>query len=131
MSAVDESTPPMVTNEVTPADAWTWRAHFDGGATFDEYEGGAGHSWHEVDASRVHTVELVPALPGVRSVMLDVPPGAIARVERRRNLRLNLAAGRVTDDGTLTVIGWDKPDGTMQRLYAWDDGRVAATYRAI
>lgn len=117
-------------NDVTPEDYWHWRAHYDGGLVFDEYDAsGQGHSWHEVDAHRVMTIELVPQESGRPPIMLEVPAGARAWVERRRSLRLHMETGQVSNAGTVTVIRWEHLVGPAMWVFVRDDGLVAVSHR--
>lgn len=117
-------------NEITPEDYWRWRAHLDGGLVFDEYDAsGQGHSWLEVDPHQVCTIELVPQEAGRPPIMLEVPVGARAWVERRRSLRLHMETGQVSNAGTVTVVRWEHPVGTAVWVFARDDGLVAVSHR--
>ncbi len=106
------------------ADAWEWIAEYADGSRVREREAG---TFTAVDLERCVAVELLPRWRFWRKrvrVSVDLARGQRAVCFRRRRTTVILNPLAVpAPGGTLTVVGWESPEGSTY-VVAEDNGRV-------
>lgn len=108
------------------ADAWEWRAIYDSGEEVREAD---ARTFSRVDRERCVAIELTRSygLLGLgcqrKRVDVNLAKGERAVFFRRRTVSANLAGGPTVPRGTVTVAGWESPEGASY-LVLGDEGSV-------
>ena len=110
------------------APSYTWKAVYDDGAEFDEFDDdGRDHGFGEVDQSRVVRVHLIPIRPHLAEHVIAIDPtrGQRPIFFRRHKVTVRMGDGAIEDRQTVTVIGWQRTvadEAVYSYTFLFDDG---------
>lgn len=105
-------------------DAWSWTVEYEDGTVVGDLLG-----WSVVNLNRVRRINLHYPTRVEPVMHALIPPGARPIMRRRRSITMH-ADGTGQTHSTLTIIGWDRGDGTAGEFFSvTDDGQVRAFTR--
>ena len=113
------------------ADKHLWRAHYDDGTAFDEYDqAGQSHGFAEVDQSRLVGLEFLPAEDGGRGIFVKLEPGARPILFRNKRIHYAADTDQQWQGETITVLGFQKTiryKNVKAMMVLYEDGSVLLT----